>query len=56
MAHVISDECIMCAACVEECPVACITEGDTQYIIDPDVCIDCGACATVCPVGCISVE
>ncbi|NLZ71185.1 MAG: 4Fe-4S binding protein [Clostridiaceae bacterium] len=56
MAHVISDACIMCAACVDECPVSCITEGDSQYVIDPDACIDCGACAAVCPVGAISAE
>lgn len=56
MAHVISDACIMCGACVDECPVDCITAGDTQYNIDPDVCIDCGACAAVCPVGAIDQE
>ncbi len=56
MAHVISDACIMCGACCEECPVSCISEGDTQYMIDPDQCIDCGACAAVCPVGAIEAE
>ena len=33
------------------CPVNAISEGDTQYQIDPDVCVECGACAEVCPVG-----
>lgn len=56
MAHVITDLCIMCGACSEECPVSAISEGDTQYIIDPDLCIDCGACAAVCPVGAIEAE
>ena len=40
MAHVISEECIKCAACEAECPVNAISEGDNQYVIDPDTCID----------------
>ncbi|NLL88305.1 MAG: 4Fe-4S binding protein [Firmicutes bacterium] len=54
MAHVISEECIKCAACEAECPVNAISEGDNQYVIDPDTCIDCAACTDVCPVGAIS--
>jgi len=54
MAYVISDECINCGACEGECPVDCISAGDTQYVIDADACIDCGACVDACPVNCIS--
>jgi ferredoxin len=54
MPHVISDDCTMCGACEEECPVECITEGDPMYKIDPDECTDCGACVEVCPVDAIS--
>ena len=50
MAYVIKDECIACGACMEECPVEAITEGDDKYNIDADKCIDCGACAGACPV------
>lgn len=50
MAYLISDACISCGACESECPVSCITAGDT-YVIDEDTCIECGACADVCPVG-----
>ena len=51
MAFVISDDCIMCGACAEECPVSAISEGDGKYAIDADACIECGACADTCPVG-----
>ena len=53
MAHVISDECTACGACLPECPVECISEGDI-YVIDADTCTDCGACVDVCPSGAIS--
>ena len=51
MAFKIADSCISCGACVSECPVNCISQGDTQFDIDADACIDCGNCANVCPVG-----
>lgn len=50
MAYKISDECIACGACVEECPVSCISEADGKYEINADECIECGACAGACPV------
>ena len=56
MAYVISDECIACGACAEECPVSAISEGDGKYVIDADTCISCGACAGTCPVGAPSEE
>lgn len=51
MAYKITDECIMCGACADECPVSAISEGDATYKIDADACVDCGSCADVCPVG-----
>ncbi len=51
MAFKITDACTSCGACVSECPVDAITEGDGIFVIDADSCIDCGACAGACPVG-----
>lgn len=53
MPYRITDECIKCGACASTCPVSCISEGDSQYVIDPDQCLDCGACASTCPVNAI---
>jgi ferredoxin len=55
MAYKISDECIACGTCIDECPVDAISEGDI-YVIDPDLCTDCGSCAEVCPVDAISID
>ena len=43
-------------ACVEECPVDCIYEGERTLYIHPDECVDCGACEPVCPVEAIYYE
>ena len=51
MARLINDECIMCGACADTCPVNAISEGDGKFVINADECIECGACAGACPVG-----
>ena len=56
MAYKISDQCVSCGTCAENCPVGAISQGDTQDNIDADVCISCGACAAGCPVEAISEE
>ncbi|MEE5992401.1 MAG: 4Fe-4S binding protein [Oscillospiraceae bacterium] len=50
MAYQITDACINCGTCADECPVSAISAGDDKYVIDADACLDCGACAGVCPV------
>ena len=50
MAYTITDACIACGVCKDECPVSVIAEGEKQYTIG-EGCIDCDACAGVCPVG-----
>lgn len=55
MPRTISDACLACGACISECPVDAITEGDIMSV-NPDTCIDCGACEAVCPVSAISEQ
>ncbi len=58
MTYVIAEPCIdiIDRACVEECPVDCIYEGERALYIHPDECVDCGACEPVCPVEAIFYE
>ena len=58
MTYVIAQPCIDIKdrACVEECPVDCIYEGNRSLYIHPDECVDCGACEPVCPVEAILYE
>ena len=58
MTYVIAEPCVdvLDRACVEECPVDCIYEGERALYIHPDECVDCGACEPVCPVEAIYYE
>ena len=58
MTYVIAQPCVDVKdkACVEECPVDCIYEGERTLYIHPDECVDCGACEPVCPVEAIFYE
>ena len=55
MAYKISNDCIACGTCKDECPMGAISEGE-HYSIDPEICVDCGTCADVCPSGAIAPE
>jgi ferredoxin len=56
MAYVITDDCILCAACEPECPNTAISEGEEVFFINPSLCTECvgfyeeSQCASVCPV------
>ena len=56
MAYKITEECIMCGICEEECPNEAISEGEDLYIVDPDKCTECvgsyesSRCAVECTV------
>ena len=58
MAYIIAEPCVDVRdkACVEECPVDCIYEGDRTLYIQPTECIDCAACEPACPVEAIFYE
>ncbi len=58
MTYVIALPCVDVKdkACIEECPVDCIYEGERMLYIHPDECVDCGACEPVCPVSAIFYE
>ncbi|MDD3323606.1 MAG: 4Fe-4S dicluster domain-containing protein [Sulfurospirillaceae bacterium] len=66
MAVKITDICISCGACIDECPVSAIVDdgdnptGADTYYVYADKCVECvgyndsPACAQACPTeGCI---
>jgi len=55
MTYVIAEPCvdIKDKACIDECPVDCIYEGERMLYINPDECVDCAACEPACPVEAI---
>ena len=53
MAYIITDACVSCGSCADQCPVEAISEGDGKYVIDADVCVSCGSCAEQCPTEAI---
>lgn len=66
MAVKITDTCISCGACIDECPVEAIVDdddnptGEEMYYVYADKCVECvghndePACASACPTeGCI---
>ena len=58
MTYIIAEPCVdvLDKACIEECPVDCIYEGDRKLYVNPKECIDCGACEPVCPVEAITQD
>ena len=58
MTYVIALPCVDVKdkACIDECPVDCIYEGERSLYIHPDECVDCGACEPVCPGEAIYYE
>ena len=51
----IDDTCVKCGACAVDCPVQCITKGETQFNIGKG-CIGCGDCYSICPVGAVKMS
>jgi len=59
MALKITEDCINCDVCEDECPNQAISMGPEIYVIDPEKCTECVGhfdepqCQQVCPVDCI---
>ena len=55
MATLITEDCINCGACEDECPNGAISMGDEIFEIDPQLCTECVGfsnqqmCALACP-------
>ena len=56
MAYVITDECVSCGTCESECPSEAISQGDEQYVIDPDAYVECGKCTDASTAEAIQPE
>ena len=55
VAYIITEDCVNCGGCIDECPEGAIIEGDEKTSIDPEKCTDCGACVVdyFCPAQAI---
>ena len=53
----ITDECISCGACADECPEEAISENDEldRFEIDQSKCTQCGTCIDTCPTEAIII-
>ena len=55
MATWITEDCINCGACEDECPNGAISMGEETFVIDPALCTECVGfsseqmCAAACP-------
>lgn len=53
MPYIVTEDCILCGACVAGCPSGAIEEDETQSRINVEICIECGTCEQNCPVNAI---
>ncbi len=56
MAYKITDDCVSCGTCAENCPASAIAEGAEHFEIDAEACLECGACQANCPADAIVEE
>ena len=55
MAYKITNDCVACGTCAENCPMGAISEGEI-YKIDPDMCTECRTCLDNCPNDAIKLQ
>ena len=53
MAFVITEECLSCGSCAEQCPAEAIYEGESHFEINHEKCLSCGTCKAQCPAKAI---
>ena len=54
MAYKITDDCVGCTLCAQNCPVKAISgKLREKHVVDPDLCISCGLCGRICAKGAI---
>ncbi|MBQ6181666.1 MAG: 4Fe-4S dicluster domain-containing protein [Ruminococcus sp.] len=54
--YFVTDNCIGCGACLNDCPQSCIDLTDSRAVIRQQNCLHCGNCAAICPVGAVIVR
>jgi uncharacterized protein (DUF362 family)/NAD-dependent dihydropyrimidine dehydrogenase PreA subunit len=50
------DLCTGCGTCVDQCPVAALSMGETVPSVNPDICITCFCCQEICPEKAIMLK
>jgi ferredoxin len=53
VAFIITEECIACGSCKEDCPSDAIKAEGGGYKINAEACIECATCMETCPSGAI---
>ncbi|MCL2337981.1 MAG: 4Fe-4S binding protein [Firmicutes bacterium] len=53
MAYEITDDCVLCGNCADECPIKAVKNEGDKYAIEQELCVECGACTFVCDSGAI---
>jgi ferredoxin len=56
VAHLASDDCIACGACVRSCQFSAMSLRGGAVRIDSAACMGCGVCVSTCPQGVLALE